>query len=57
MEVEVADEVEDHLLPPPCLLREAVTLGGESTLYMESSVMNFGELVYFVFVFPKSYHS
>ncbi len=31
MEVEVADEVEDHLLPPPWLLKEAVTLGGEST--------------------------
>ena len=41
MEVEVADEVEDHLLPPPCLLREAVTLGGDSTLYMESLVMKF----------------
>ncbi len=31
MEVEVADEVEDHLLPPPYLLRELVTLGRNDT--------------------------
>ncbi len=38
-------------------LEKLVTLRGIDTLYIESLKMKFLELVYVVFVFPKSYHS
>jgi hypothetical protein len=57
MEVEVADEVEGLLPPPPSLLRRAVCLEEDSTLYMGSLAMKFWEHVHLVLVIPKTYHS
>ncbi len=57
MEVEVADEVEVHLFLPPCLLMEAVILGGDSTFVHRDFGNEILRACVSFFVFPKSYHS